>query len=130
MATPSTTESSAVTSTPNQTPQNATNTSLSSTTTNPTIVSGSDGSTLIRATPDRKTIHTAFPSRSHQSSSTTADPRGSTRNPSSMSGSNDGSLRQQQSTTGATAAASSVIGSTGSGAQSFLSKLSSKFARR
>lgn len=122
----STTTNSAVTTAPAQPSLNTANTPLTSST-NTRSGSGGDGSLLNRSAPDRKTIHSTYPSRQYQQSATTADYRASTRNPnSSTSGFGDGNNRPQQHAGGA----SSMIGGTGSGAQSFLSKLSSKFARR
>lgn len=112
---------SADTTAPNQLP-------LASST-NTRTTSGADGALLNRSAPDRKTIHSTFPSRQHPTSSTSTNPdyRASTRNPtSSTTSSSDGYPRHQPQA----GAASSMIGGTGSGAQSFLSKLSSKFARR
>ncbi|CAF0793681.1 unnamed protein product [Rotaria sp. Silwood1] len=122
----STTANSAVSTTPAQLPLTTTNTPLASST-NTRVGSGGDGVLLNRSAPDRKTIHSTFPSRQYQTSTTTTDYRASTRNPnSSTMGFSDGNNRHQQHAGGA----SSMIGGTGSGAQSFLSKLSSKFARR
>jgi hypothetical protein len=111
--------------TPNQLPLTATNTPHASST-NTRSGSGRDGALLNRDAPDRKTIHSTFPSRHHQTSTTNPDYRASTRNPNSTTGFSDGNNRHQPQAGGA----SSMIGGTGSGAQSFLSKLSSKFARR
>ena len=122
----SNTTNSAVTTAPTQLPLTTTSTPLASST-NTRVGSGGDGSLLNRSAPDRKTIHSTFPSRQHQTSSTTTDYRASTRNPnSSTMGFSDDDYHHQQQDGGA----SSMIGGTGSGAQSFLSKLSSKFARR
>ncbi|CAF0992093.1 unnamed protein product [Adineta steineri] len=122
----STTTNSAVTTAPTQLPLNPTNTPFASST-NTRAGSGGDGAMLNRSAPDRKTIHSTFPSRQHQASTPTTDYRASTRNPnSSTMGFSDANNRHQQQAGGA----SSMIGGTGSGAQSFLSKLSSKFARR
>ena len=91
--------------------------------------SGGEGAGLVRGGQDRQTIHSTFPSRQHHPPGMTSagDSRASTRNPNSNTmGSNDGTGRYHQQTDGA----SSMIGGTGTGAQSFLSKLSSKFARR
>jgi hypothetical protein len=122
----STTANSAVTTAPNQLPLTTTSTPLASST-NTRVGSGGDGALLNRSAPDRKTIHSTFPSRQHPTSTTNPDYRASTRNPnSSTMGFSDGNPRHQQQAGGA----SSTIGGTGSGAQSFLSKLSSKFARR
>ncbi|CAF0911570.1 unnamed protein product [Rotaria sordida] len=123
----STTTNSAVNTTPAQLPLTTTSTPLASST-NTRISSGGDGVLLNRSAPDRKTIHSTFPSRQYQTSTTTPnDYRASTRTPnSSTMGFSDGNNRHQQHAGGA----SSMIGGTGSGAQSFLSKLSSKFARR
>lgn len=131
MAQASAIENSAVTTAPTQPSLNPTGTPLASST-NTRGPTGDDVGHLIRAGPDRQTIHTAHPSRSIQSSSTSADTRLPTRyTDSSSKGLNDGHSRSQHpSSAGATAAASSMMGGTGSGAQSFLSKLSSKFARR
>ena len=88
-----------------------------------------EGAGLVRGGQDRQTIHSTFPSRHHNPSGMTGggDSRASTRNANNNTmGSNDGSARYHQQTDGA----SSMIGGTGTGAQSFLSKLSSKFARR
>lgn len=114
-------DSAADTTAPNQLP-------LASST-NTRTTSGADGALLNRSAPDRKTIHSTFPSRQHPTTSTSTNPdyRASTRHPtSSTTSSNDGYPRHQPQAGGA----SSMIGGTGSGAQSFLSKLSSKFARR
>jgi hypothetical protein len=122
----STTTNSAVTTAHTQLPLNPTSTPPASTT-NTRAGSGGDGALLNRSAPDRKTIHSTYPSRQHQGSTTAADHRASTRQPnSSTMGFSDGNNRHQQQAGGA----SSMIGGTGSGAQSFLSKLSSKFARR
>jgi hypothetical protein len=122
----STTANSAATTAPNQLPLTTTGTPLTSST-NTRVGGGGDGALLNRSAPDRKTIHSTFPSRQHQSSTTNPDYRASTRNPnSSTMGFSDGNTRHQPEAGGA----SSMIGGTGSGAQSFLSKLSSKFARR
>jgi len=91
-----------------------------------------DGSLINRSAPDRKTIHSTYPSRQHQTSSTSthADYRASTRNPNNNNnntmGLSDGNTRHQQQA----GVASSMIAGSGTGAQSFLSKISSKFARR
>ncbi len=91
--------------------------------------SGNDGVPLNRSAPDRKTIHN-IPSRQHHPTTNTSmthsginnDHRASTRNPNSNTmGYTDMNNRQQYGAT---------MSSTNSGAQSFLSKLSSKFARR
>jgi hypothetical protein len=120
----STTTNSATTTTPTQLPL-ATNSTPLSSSTNTRVGSGGDGAPLNRSAPDRKTIHSTFPSRQHHTAS--GDQRASTRNPnSSTMGFSDGNNRHQQQAGGA----SSMMGGTGSGAQSFLSKLSSKFARR
>lgn len=128
MAQASTTANSTATTAPTQ-PLNMASTPLASST-NTRAGSGGDGGLLNRSAPDRKTIHSTFPSRQYQTSTTTtaaSDYRASTRHPnSSTMGFNDGNNRHQQHAGGA----SSMIGGTGSGAQSFLSKLSSKFARR
>jgi len=90
-----------------------------------------EGGHLNRSAPDRKTIHT-IPTRPHHSTSnntsssatsgTNADYRASTRNPtSSTMAFGEAHQRHQQA---------SMMSNTNSGAQSFLSKLSSKFARR
>jgi hypothetical protein len=122
----STTANSAATTAPNQLPLATTSTPLTSST-NTRVGSGGDGALLNRSAPDRKTIHSTFPSRQHQTSTTNPDYRASTRNQnSSTMGFSDGNTRHQQQA----AAAASMIGGTDSGAQSFLSKLSSKFARR
>jgi hypothetical protein len=115
----STTANSAV---PNQLPLTTTSTPLASST-NTRVGSGGDGTLFNRSAPDRKTINSTFPSRQHPSASANPDYRASIRNP---MGSSDGHSRHQQSAD----SASNMIGGTGSGAQSFLSKLSSKFARR
>lgn len=110
-------------SAPNQPP-------LASSTNTRTASGGADGALLNRSAPDRKTIHSTFPSRQHPASSTSTNPdyRASTRHPpNSATGYSDGHTSRHQPQAGA---ASSMIGGTGSGAQSFLSKLSSKFARR
>lgn len=88
--------------------------------------SSTDGNLLNRSAPDRKTIHT-FPSRSNTNASATTATmnddqiqRNSTRyhqNSSAMASNPSGT-------------ASSMIGGTGTNAQSFLSKISSKFTRR
>jgi hypothetical protein len=123
----STTANSAVTTAPNQLPLTTTGTPLTSSTNTRVGGGGGDGALLNRSAPDRKTIHSTFPSRQHQPSTTNPDYRASTRNPnSSTTGFSDGNTRHQPEAGGA----SSMIGGTGSGAQSFLSKLSSKFARR
>lgn len=124
----STTANTAVTTAPNQLPLNTTSTPLASST-NTRVGSGGsgEGGLLNRSAPDRKTIHSTYPSRQHQSSTTNPDYRASTRHPnSSTMGFSDANSRHQPQAGGA----SSMIGGTGSGAQSFLSKLSSKFARR
>ena len=93
----------------------------------PTIESGH----LNRSAPDRKTIHN-IPTRPHHSTSNNTsssatsgshvDHRASTRNPpSSTMAFGETHTRHQQA---------SMMSNTNSGAQSFLSKLSSKFARR
>lgn len=126
LAQASTTANSAATTAPNPP-----DTPLTSST-NARVGSGGDGPLINRSAPDRKTIHSTFPSRQHQTSSTSthADYRASTRNPnnntSNTMGLSDGHTRHQQQA----GAASSMIAGTGSGAQSFLSKISSKFARR
>ncbi len=97
---------------------NSTNTPLASST-NTRSGSGGDGGLLNRSAPDRQTIHSTYPSRQHATAST----RNSNNSTTDFS---DGNTRYQQQA-GAT---SSMIGGTGNGAQSFLSKLSSKFARR
>ncbi|CAM2701408.1 unnamed protein product [Rotaria socialis] len=124
----STTANATVTTAPAQLPLDTPSAPLASSTNTRAESGGSgDGALLNRSAPDRKTIHSTFPSRQYQASSTTADYRASTRNPnSSTTGFSDGNNRAQQHAGGA----SSMIGGTGSGAQSFLSKLSSKFARR
>ncbi|CAF4361976.1 unnamed protein product, partial [Rotaria magnacalcarata] len=124
----STTANAAVTTAPAQLPLDTASAPLASSTNTRAESDGSgDGTLLNRSAPDRKTIHSTFPSRQYQASSTTADYRASTRNPNiSTTGCSGGNNRAQQHAGGA----SSMIGGTGSGAQSFLSKLSSKFARR
>ncbi|CAF2879593.1 unnamed protein product [Rotaria sp. Silwood2] len=106
-----------------------TNAPLASTT-NTRTGSGNDGLSLNRSAPDRKTIHT-IPTRQHypttNTSATTSgfntEHRASTRNPTSSAMANtDVNNRHQQGAMMSSAA--------NSGAQSFLSKLSSKFARR
>jgi hypothetical protein len=122
----SNTANSAATSAPNQLPLTTTSTPLASST-NTRAGSGGDGVLFNRSAPDRKTINSTFPSRQHPSSSTNPDYRASTRHATNNTMDfSDGHSRHQQSAD----TASSMIGGTGSGAQSFLSKLSSKFARR
>ena len=123
----STTTNSAFATSPTQLSLNTTDTPLPSST-HTRVGSGGDGVPLNRSVPDRKTIHSTFPSRQYQASRTTAsDYRASTRNPNSNTmGFGDGNNRRQHHAGGA----SSMTGGTGNGAQSFLSKLSSKFARR
>ena len=109
---------SAATTTPNQLPLTTTGTPLASST-NTRVGSGSDGPLMNRSAPDRKTIHSTFPSRQHQTSSASTNPdyRASTRHQnSSTMGFSDGNNRHQQQAD----AASSMVGGTGSGAQSFL----------
>ncbi len=105
-----------------------TNTSAASTT-GSRGSSGNDSNPLNRSAPDRKTIHN-IPSRQHHQVTNTsaatgginADHRASTRNPNTGTmGYGDMHNRYQQG---------AMMSSTNSGAQSFLSKLSSKFARR
>jgi len=108
--------------------QATTNAPLTSTTSaRPT--SGNDGMPLNRSAPDRKTIHT-IPTRQHHATTNTSattsgihpDHRASTRNPPSHSMAyNDTNNRFQQG---------AIMSNSNNGAQSFLSKLSSKFARR
>ncbi len=110
------------------TAQTITNAPLSSTTsTRPGT--GNDNMPLNRSAPDRKTIHN-IPSRQHHPITNTSgatsgihpDHRASTRNPPSNSMAyNDANSRYQQG---------AMTSNSNSGAQSFLSKLSSKFARR
>jgi hypothetical protein len=84
---------------------------------------------LNRSAPDRKTIHN-LPSRQHHQGTNASgatsgihpDHRASTRNPTSSSSAyNDTNSRYQQGL---------MMSNSNNGAQSFLSKLSSKFARR
>jgi hypothetical protein len=84
---------------------------------------------LNRSAPDRKTFH-HIPSRQHNPTTNTSgttsgihlDHRASTRNPNSSSMAYaDANNRYQQG---------AMMSSSNSGAQSFLSKLSSKFARK
>ncbi len=91
--------------------------------------SGNDNMPLNRSAPDRKTIHN-LPSRQHHPATNTSgttsgihpDYRASTRNPTSNSAAyNDANNRYQPG---------AMMSNSNSGAQSFLSKLSSKFARR
>jgi hypothetical protein len=90
---------------------------------------GSDSIPLNRSAPDRKTIHN-IPSRQHHPTTNTSaatgginsDHRASTRNPASNTmGYADMNSRYQYG---------AMTSGSNSGAQSFLSKLSSKFARR
>ncbi|CAF0793378.1 unnamed protein product [Adineta steineri] len=97
-------------------------------TTNTRTGSGSSGNPLNRAAPDRKTIHnipTRQPHPTTNASATTSglntDHRASARNPNSTMNYGDINNRNQHG---------AMMSSTNSGAQSFLSKLSSKFARR
>jgi len=104
--------------TPNSTP--------TASSTNTRVNSSNDGNLLNRSAPDRKTIHT-FPSRSTTNSSATT-----------ATTTNDDQIqriatRYQNSSLMASnpsGTASSMIGGTGANAQSFLSKISSKFTRR
>lgn len=117
----------ASTTAPTQPSLTPTSTPLVSSTNSRAGHSGEPGQ-LTRSAPDRKTIHGTYPSRHGQSSAASGDSRASTRHPNSGAmGFGDGTARHQQQTPGG---ASSMIGGTGTGAQSFLSKLSSKFARR
>ena len=120
----SATTNSSVTTTPT-----TTNATLASTTNTRTSNTAGDGGYLNRSAPDRKTIHN-IPTRPHYTnnntssatSGTNADHRASTRNPNtSTMAFGEMHNRHQQATN---------ISNTHSGAQSFLSKLSSKFARR
>jgi hypothetical protein len=94
--------------------------------TNARAGSGNNPMPINRSAPDRKTIHN-IPSRQHHPATSTSaatsglhpDHRASTRNPNNSYA--DANNRYQQG---------AVVPSSNSGAQSFLSKLSSKFARR
>jgi hypothetical protein len=128
MAQASANATSAVTTTASIQPSLTPNSTPLAPSTNTRVNSGGDGALLLnRSAPDRKTIHSTYPSRSHHQSTTNDESRASARYTNSGTmGSNDGTARYQQHS----GTASSMIGGTGSGAQSFLSKLSSKFARR
>jgi hypothetical protein len=103
------------------------------TTTNPSLASttntrGGDSISLNRSAPDRKTIHN-IPTRQHYPANSSAtnsginpDHRSSTRTPNnSTMAFGDTNSRYQQGM---------MMSGANNGAQSFLSKLSSKFARR
>ncbi|CAF1316026.1 unnamed protein product [Rotaria sordida] len=106
-----------------------TNTQLASTT-NTRTGSGNDGVSLNRSAPDRKTIHN-IPTRQHYPTTNTSattggfntEHRASTRNPHSSTMANTDTNNRYQH-------GAMMSSTTNSGAQSFLSKLSSKFARR
>jgi hypothetical protein len=111
---------------PVQAPTPTTNTTLVPTT---STRAGNDGVPLNRSAPDRKTIHNLPPRQHHPTTSTSAatsgihpDHRASTRNPNSSSMAYaDANNRYPQG---------EMMANSNNGAQSFLSKLSSKFARR
>ena len=109
-------------------PSTTTNTQLVSTTST-RAGSGYDGTPLSRSAPDRKTIHN-IPSRQPYSTANTsaATSRLNTEHRASKRKANSSAMaytdaynRHQQGT---------MMSATNNGAQSFLSKLSSKFARR
>jgi hypothetical protein len=129
---PMTVPASVTTNSSGTTTPTSTNTTLASSTNTRTGSAVGDSGHLNRSAPDRKTIH-SIPTRPHYSnnnnsntssvtSGTNVEHRSSTRNPNSSTMVFGETNNRHQTAT--------MMSSTNSGAQSFLSKLSSKFARR